>query len=800
MAEKDAIELVNVTNALEGGRGAPGQRAGGVLQPPNLRWVLYEQEEVQKRDRWANTPTFIIASLGAAIGLGNFWRFPAQVYNYGGAIFFIPYFVCLFVMGIPLAQLELCMGQRMQRGDVHSFSKVNARLRGVGVASVFGSIFVAAYYVVIIGWTLTFLVESFYPDPPWRTDADEWDRVVPDLPGDIWNSSVMVTPSNFANASFAVYKANTALNNTDGILVAPSYACRTMKFDNSTTFGWLTAFTRNITTETTFAEFSSMAGYTGPNLANVTNETIANAWFNVSNGNYFLNKAVSAQWNERCISHDALSWDIFIVWKTYLAVVVCWIIVVACIMYGVSSSSYAVWVTMPLPITTLIILFFVAITREGAGLGIEAYVGVWDFSRLFDVDIWSAAAGQIFFSIGVCFGILTSYGSYMPRDAPIVKSVFAICLCNSIFSFISGFAVFGMLGYLATSQGVPLQDVAAGGPALVFDVYPDALMSLGQPWGNLMCIVLFVTLFALGIDSAFAFSEAVITVICDLPMGGTTLKEYLQGIMGRKVAGPVITLIICSLLCAAGALFCLNIGYAWLDTGDHFMGQYLVQIDGVLECIAVGWVWAYQQDCQEFGSTSALALQISYYLGLAVWVVVASILGGWGIVIGFAVFLLIFVVGFGISYVSARPPSGTMNVTFLHFLRVVIFSGPNYITEHVAWVDRDRDTDVPWGVGVDGSGNWFVHTLGYLWHVYWTVVIKWLLPAVLIVLISLMVKQDLTAPYGNYPVALIVTCFVGAVVALLFCAALVFFPAEAEEDEAATARLRMVDVSRVKTA
>ena len=65
------------------------------------------------RQRWAGRWTFIIASIGAAVGLGNFWRFPGLTYKYGGfGNFCVPYLVALFFFGIPLLLMELGLGQK----------------------------------------------------------------------------------------------------------------------------------------------------------------------------------------------------------------------------------------------------------------------------------------------------------------------------------------------------------------------------------------------------------------------------------------------------------------------------------------------------------------------------------------------------------------------------------------------------------------------------------------------------------------------------------------------------------------
>ena len=79
---------------------------------------------------------------------------------------------------------------------------------------------------------------------------------------------------------------------------------------------------------------------------------------------------------------------------------------------------------------------------------------------------------QIFFSIGVTFGVFTAFGSGCPKDAPVVANSFIIALSNSLFSIISGFAIYAVIGNLAVVMGgdlgpLPIADVADAGPGLV---------------------------------------------------------------------------------------------------------------------------------------------------------------------------------------------------------------------------------------------------------------------------------------------------------------------------------------------
>ena len=132
-----------------------------------LKRFFADDDDGAKRARWLSRTTFILAMVGYCVGLGNFWRFPYLCYAWGGAIFFIPYFASLLTIGIPVTLLELSLGQRFQRGDIGVFRGIHPRLSGIGLASVFAAFCVTAYYNIIIGWSLIYLVMSFISPLPW---------------------------------------------------------------------------------------------------------------------------------------------------------------------------------------------------------------------------------------------------------------------------------------------------------------------------------------------------------------------------------------------------------------------------------------------------------------------------------------------------------------------------------------------------------------------------------------------------------------------------------------------------------
>ena len=66
---------------------------------------------------------FILSMIGNAVGLGNVWRFPYLCYKNGGSAFLLPYFICMFVIGISGLLIESTMGQYSAMGTAHAFYK-----------------------------------------------------------------------------------------------------------------------------------------------------------------------------------------------------------------------------------------------------------------------------------------------------------------------------------------------------------------------------------------------------------------------------------------------------------------------------------------------------------------------------------------------------------------------------------------------------------------------------------------------------------------------------------------------------
>jgi len=171
------------------------------------------------RASWNNKAEFLLSCIGYCVGLGNLWRFPYLVYESGGGVFLIPYFIMLFLVGIPLLYMELSIGLITQRGPIHSMKTLAPIMKGTGYATVVMSFLYASYFSVIIVYSLFYLFNSFHAVLPWT-----YCRTGDDGTGDLhdWATANCTDASTEILDNFSVpvtqdYFDNYVLHKTSGI-------------------------------------------------------------------------------------------------------------------------------------------------------------------------------------------------------------------------------------------------------------------------------------------------------------------------------------------------------------------------------------------------------------------------------------------------------------------------------------------------------------------------------------------------------------------------------------------------------
>ena len=105
----------------------------------------------------------ILAAAGGAVGLGNIWRFPYMLGQNGGGAFLLIYVIFVLLIGIPLMMSEFVIGRRSQKNVVGAYRQLSGGRKGwvaLGVMGVVAALLIYAFYSVVAGWTLNYIVLS----------------------------------------------------------------------------------------------------------------------------------------------------------------------------------------------------------------------------------------------------------------------------------------------------------------------------------------------------------------------------------------------------------------------------------------------------------------------------------------------------------------------------------------------------------------------------------------------------------------------------------------------------------------
>ncbi|XP_030856401.1 sodium-dependent serotonin transporter-like [Strongylocentrotus purpuratus] len=199
-------------------------------------------------------------------------------------------------------------------------------------------------------------------------------------------------------------------------------------------------------------------------------------------------------------------------WELALCLLLLFVIVYFSIWKGIKASGKVVWVTATLPYFCLIVLLIRGVTLEGASSGIIYYLKPkWHLLR--NAGVWVDAAVQVFFSLGPGFGVILAFSSYNKLHNNCFKDALITSGINCFTSFLAGFAIFSVLGFMSVQQGRDIEEVTPDGPGLIYIAIPEAISQLpGSTW---WAVIFFVMIISLGLDSTFGGLESIITAWCD---------------------------------------------------------------------------------------------------------------------------------------------------------------------------------------------------------------------------------------------------------------------------------------------
>ncbi|MDE7082894.1 MAG: hypothetical protein K2O89_04235 [Clostridia bacterium] len=111
-------------------------------------------------EKFQSKSGFILASIGAAVGLGNALRFPGLCAKYGGGAFLLIYSVALVALGLPLLNAEIALGRKIKGGAPKCMLSLKRKGEGFGWAACINSVFTALIYAGLAGWIIATAVTA----------------------------------------------------------------------------------------------------------------------------------------------------------------------------------------------------------------------------------------------------------------------------------------------------------------------------------------------------------------------------------------------------------------------------------------------------------------------------------------------------------------------------------------------------------------------------------------------------------------------------------------------------------------
>jgi solute carrier family 6 (neurotransmitter transporter, GABA) member 1 len=278
---------------------------------------------------------------------------------------------------------------------------------------------------------------------------------------------------------------------------------------------------------------------------------------------------------------------------------------------------------MGLPIVLIIILIGRGASLPNAWDGIRLYIGTWHGGKLSGGQIWTSALGQVFFSTGVGFGYFTAYASYQTKHSNAVQDAVIICMSNSAYEVFAAFAVFGVVGFLGMH---PNDTDPLGSFSVAFLTYPEALAQM--PVTGLWSFFFFLTLFFLGMSSAFALIDALNTMIMDLPIG-------------KRIGRPLVVTGVCIVSFLLSLIFCSRFGYYLLDGVDTWVNDTALIFVVMVECIASTTVYRYKEVASQVGWLGWGVYQLGYFGGTIIGVILGhTVSEPVGAGVGFGIYIV----------------------------------------------------------------------------------------------------------------------------------------------------------------
>jgi len=214
-----------------------------------------------------------------------------------------------------------------------------------------------------------------------------------------------------------------------------------------------------------------------------------------------------------------------------------------------------------------------SLTRDGAGAGVRFFLAP-DWRALLRAEVYLAAMGQAFFSLGVGACVFVAYGSYLGRRDGLARSAGAIATGDTLIALLAGLAIFPAVFAFGLDP--------AAGPQLAFVTLPSLFAIM--PGGAAVGALFFLLLAAAALTSMLSMLE--------LPVAWLTRRTGWSRRRAAIAAGVVIYLFGVPASLGFGPWKAVSIGgRGILAMMDYAASNVALPLGGLLIALFVGWRW-----------------------------------------------------------------------------------------------------------------------------------------------------------------------------------------------------------------
>ncbi len=198
-------------------------------------------------DQFSGRLGLIFATIGAAIGTGNIWRFPRMVGANGGGSFLVPWLIFLFLWSVPLIIAEFALGKRSRTGTVGTFRIfAGPKFAWMGLWTAWISTAIGFYYAVVTGWCLNYFQTAIRGGLNEGVDTIEvWNNFL-QAPGQVvifQVIAILITMAAIWKGAKAIEKANVYLMTSLFVLLFTAlFLAFVMDFEDGTLDGFVFMF------------------------------------------------------------------------------------------------------------------------------------------------------------------------------------------------------------------------------------------------------------------------------------------------------------------------------------------------------------------------------------------------------------------------------------------------------------------------------------------------------------------------------------------------------------------------------